>query len=83
VAAARGGVDQPHHAETSETDGIGRWHLASLAGVALVAALLYAPHPPKGFRAEFDPTRYPANAVSALGNIPRRGSSPTINGAII
>jgi hypothetical protein len=56
--------------ETSETDGIGRWHLASLAGVALVAALLYAPHPPKGFRAEFDPTRYPANAVSALGQYP-------------
>jgi hypothetical protein len=31
---------------------------------------LYAPHPPKGFRAEFDPTRYPANAVSALGQYP-------------
>jgi len=56
--------------ETSETDAIGRWHLASLAGVALVAALLYAPHPPKGFRAEFDPTRYPADAVSALRQYP-------------
>ena len=56
--------------ETSETDAIGRWHLASLAGVALVAALLYAPHPPKGFRAEFDPKRYPADAVSALGQYP-------------
>lgn len=56
--------------ETSETDAIGRWHLASLAGVALVAALLYAPHPPKRFRAEFDPKRYPADAVSALGRYP-------------
>ena len=56
--------------ETSETDAIGRWHLASLAGVALVAALLYAPHPPKQFRAEFDPARYPADAVSALGQFP-------------
>jgi len=56
--------------ETSETDAIGRWHLASLAGVALVAALLYAPHPPKKFRAEFDPKRYPAAAVSALGHYP-------------
>ncbi len=56
--------------ETSETDAIGRWHLASVAGVALVVALLYAPHPPKRFRAEFDPQRYPANAVSALGRYP-------------
>jgi len=56
--------------ETCETDAIGRWHLASLAGVALVAALLYAPHPPKRFRAEFDPKRYPADAVSALGRYP-------------
>jgi len=56
--------------ETSQTDAIGRWHLASLAGVALVAALLYAPHPPKKFRAEFDPKRYPADAVSALGRYP-------------
>ena len=56
--------------ETSETDAIGRWHLASLAGLALVAALLYAPHPPKGFRAEFDPQRYPAGAVIALGQYP-------------
>jgi hypothetical protein len=56
--------------ETSETDAIARWHLASLAGVALVAALLYAPHPPKRFRAEFDPKRYPADAVSVLGRYP-------------
>ncbi len=56
--------------ETSETDAIGRWHLVSLAGVALLVALLYAPHPPKKFRAEFDPTRFPAGAVSALGQYP-------------
>jgi len=53
--------------ETCQTDALGRWHLVSLAGVALLVALMYAPHPPKRFRAEFDPKRYPADAVSALG----------------
>ncbi|MGA2274772.1 MAG: hypothetical protein ABSH00_14545 [Bryobacteraceae bacterium] len=56
--------------DTSETDAIGRWHLVSLAGVALLAALLYAPHPPKRFRAEFDPKRFPAGAVNALARYP-------------
>ena len=41
--------------ETAETDSIGRLHLVSILGVLLVAALVYAPHPPKKFRAEFDP----------------------------
>ncbi|MGB7758439.1 MAG: hypothetical protein WBL61_01345 [Bryobacteraceae bacterium] len=56
--------------ETSETDAIARWHPVSIAGVALVAALLYAPHPPKPFRAEFDPTQFPSGAVSALAQYP-------------
>jgi hypothetical protein len=42
-------------AETSGTDDIARWHVASVAGALVVAALLYAPSPPKLFRAEFDP----------------------------
>ena len=57
-------------AETSATDDIGRWHLASLAGVLVVAALLYAPSPPKPFRAEFDPKRYPAGAIETLRRDP-------------
>jgi hypothetical protein len=53
-------------AETGATDSIGRWHVASGAAVALLALLLYAPHPPKRFRAEFDPQRYPAGALGIL-----------------
>jgi len=37
-------------------------------------ALLYAPHPPKRFRAEFDPQSYPAGALETL----RRDSSAHI-----
>jgi len=53
--------------ETGETERIPRWHLASVAGVAMVAALLWAPNPPPKFRAEFDPKRFPAKAVERLG----------------
>jgi hypothetical protein len=57
-------------AETGETDAIGRMHLVSVAGLALVAALVYAPHPPKKFRAEFDPDSYPAGALATLRRNP-------------
>src|SRR6185312_7463977 len=50
----------------TQAEEVRRWHVASLAGVAIVAALLFAPHPPKKFRAEFDPTTYPASAVSMI-----------------
>ncbi len=53
-------------AETAATDAIARWHLASVAGIALVAALLYAPAPPKRFRSEYDPKSYPAAAIKVL-----------------
>jgi hypothetical protein len=56
--------------ETTETDAIGRVHLVSAAGVAALALLLYAPHPPKKFRPEFDPDRYPAKAVEVLRGDP-------------
>ena len=56
--------------DTSATDAIARWHLVSVAGVALVVALLYAPNPPKAFRAEFDPKHFPAGALSALRQYP-------------
>ena len=50
-------------AKTSETDALPRWHLLSGAGIALVAALLFAPSPPKTFRADYDPKAYPAGAI--------------------
>jgi hypothetical protein len=53
-------------AETSDTDNIARWHVASVAGLLVVAVLLYAPSPPKLFRAEFDPKSYPAGAIAML-----------------
>ena len=33
--------------KTSETDRLPRWHVVSFAAVAIVAALLFAPNPPK------------------------------------
>jgi hypothetical protein len=57
-------------AEMTETDYIARWHAASAAGVALVLALLFAPHPPERFRPEFDPKSFPAAAVSTLRHDP-------------
>jgi hypothetical protein len=56
--------------ETTETDSIPRWHVASLLGVALFGAILYAPNPPKSFRAEFDPKRFPAGAIDTLRGDP-------------
>jgi hypothetical protein len=57
-------------AETNDTDGMARWHPVSVAGVLVVAALLYAPSPPKRFRAEFDPKSYPAGAIETLRGDP-------------
>ena len=56
--------------ETGETDAIWRLHVVSVLGVLLVAALLYAPNPPKVFRAEFDPKEYPAGALATLRSDP-------------
>jgi hypothetical protein len=56
--------------ETTETDSIPRWHVASLLGVALFGAILYAPNPPKSFRAEFDPKTFPAGAIDTLRGDP-------------
>ena len=56
--------------ETAETDSMARLHLVSALGVLLVAALLYAPHPPKKLRAEFDPKVYPAAALATLRSEP-------------
>jgi hypothetical protein len=53
-------------AETGENERVARWHLVSVAGFALVAAVVCAPNPPQKFRAEFDPRDYPAAAVATL-----------------
>jgi hypothetical protein len=57
-------------AETAETDALPRLHLVSALGVLLVAAVIYAPHPPRKFLAEFDPNRYPAAALATLRSDP-------------
>jgi hypothetical protein len=57
-------------AATGQTDAISRLHLVSVMGIALVAALVYAPQPPRNFRAEFDPKIYPAAALAALRSEP-------------
>jgi len=56
--------------ETAETDAIPRWHVASIAGFALVVALVYAPAPPNLFRPEYDPKSYPAGAIGLLKSDP-------------
>jgi hypothetical protein len=56
--------------ETGQTDSIPRLHLVSVLGALLVAALIYAPHPPKKFRSEFDPKGYPAAALATLRSDP-------------
>jgi len=52
--------------KTGEMEVAPRWRLASVAGFAMVAALMFAPHPPEKFRAEFDPSRYPQKALAAI-----------------
>jgi hypothetical protein len=66
-------------AELTETDRIGRWHAVSALGVAMLAALLFAPHPPKKFRPEFDPASYPASAVARISrDVLAKGASAHI-----
>ena len=57
-------------AEMSDTDRIARWHAVSILAMLLVAALLYAPHPPERFRPEFNPKSFPAAAIDTLRRDP-------------
>ena len=57
-------------AEMSETDRMARWHAVSIFAMLLVAALLYAPHPPERFRPEFNPKSFPAAAIDTLRRDP-------------
>lgn len=56
--------------ETAETDAMPRWHVVSVLAAALIVAVVYAPNPPKKFRAEFDPGFYPAKALATLKGDP-------------
>lgn len=47
-------------------EAVPRFHLVSALGYALVAVLMFAPHPPPKFRPEFDPERYPSAALAAI-----------------
>jgi hypothetical protein len=53
-------------AGADEKESIQRLRLASVLGAALVAAILFAPHPPASFRAEFSPKDYPAAALARM-----------------
>ena len=54
--------------EIAPMDRLPRWHVVSAAGVVLIAALFYAPHPPKAFQADYDTERYPAGALKVLAS---------------
>ncbi len=43
-----------------------RWQAASVLAVLLLAALMYAPHPPAGCRAAHDPKAFPVAAAARL-----------------
>jgi hypothetical protein len=53
-------------AQTAEKEAVSRWHLVSMAGFAMMAAVFFAPNPPTKFLAEFDPKRYPEAALAAM-----------------
>jgi hypothetical protein len=52
--------------QTAEKEAVSRWHLVSVAGFAMMAAVFFAPNPPEKFRAEFDPDRYPEAALAVM-----------------
>jgi hypothetical protein len=55
-------------ADFGETDRIWRLHLTSALAFLVVAALLFAPSPPKKFQSEFDSKKFPSRAVEVLRN---------------
>ncbi|HEY2017704.1 MAG TPA: hypothetical protein VGH38_29560 [Bryobacteraceae bacterium] len=57
-------------ARTGEVMAGGSWHVAGVAAVVFVAAVIWAPNPPRKFRAEFDPQRYPSGALATLRDEP-------------
>jgi len=54
-------------AEVAEKDALGRIPVASLAAGVVLALMFHLPGRPPALRAEFDPERFPAKAIAALG----------------
>ena len=52
--------------QTGQMESMPRWHLTSAATVVILAVLLYVPAAPRILRAEYDPSRYPAAAITVL-----------------
>jgi hypothetical protein len=52
--------------EILQTDRIPRFHPVSVASIALLAAILFAPYPPKSFQAAYDAKKYPVEAAKVL-----------------
>jgi len=57
-------------AEFGETDGLWRTHLVSVAGVVVIAGLLLNPNAQGKLKPEYDPTKYPATALTVLRALP-------------
>jgi hypothetical protein len=57
-------------AEIAEIDAIPRFHITSVVGFVIVAALIYAPAPPSRFRPVYDPESYPVGAIALLKKDP-------------
>lgn len=53
--------------EFAQLDRAPRVYAVSLAVFLALGALMFAPSPPEKFRAEYDPKRYPARVIEALG----------------
>ena len=52
--------------DVASVDLLPRLHLASVAGLAVMGVILFAPNPPNKFKAEYDLKKYPAAALQAL-----------------
>jgi len=57
-------------ADMTATDSLARSHAVSVAAILVVAGLVYAPHPPGGFRAEFSAKTFPVAAAARLAADP-------------
>ncbi len=60
-------------ANIGSMEAIGRTHLVSVAALALLTAVLYAPSPPPNFRARFDGRDFPVKALASLGGPQAQG----------
>jgi hypothetical protein len=55
-------------AEFGAIDGLARMQLTSAVALLAVCGMFYLPAPPPGFRAEYNPTKFPAKALDLFQN---------------